>query len=45
MGRFAKAEPHPREKRVDDKLMALYKGVASGNPVDLENCGVKNSGV
>jgi hypothetical protein len=45
VGRFAKAEPHPREKRVDDKLLALYKGVASGASVDLENCAVKNSGV
>jgi hypothetical protein len=44
VGRFAKAEPHPREKRVDDKLVALYKGVASGGSVDLENCGVKVSG-
>ena len=41
VARFAKAEPHPREKRVDDKLQALYKGVASGASVDLENCGVK----
>jgi len=43
VGRFAKAELHPREQRVDDKLLALYKGVASGAGVDLENCSVKNS--
>jgi len=44
VGRFAKAEPHPREKGVDDKLLALYKGVASGGGVDLESCGVRNPG-
>ena len=44
VARFARAEPHPREKRVDDKLLALYQGVASGNPVDLESCGVRNPG-
>jgi hypothetical protein len=44
VGRFAKAELHPREKRVDDKLLTLYKGVASGGGVDLESCAVKNPG-
>jgi hypothetical protein len=44
VSRFAKAEPHPREKRVDDKLLALYKGIASGGNPDLESCGVKNPG-
>jgi hypothetical protein len=41
VGRFAKAELHPREARVDDKLWSLYQGVASGGRVDLESCGVK----
>jgi hypothetical protein len=44
VGRFAKSPPHPREKRVDDKLLALYAGVASGASVDLETCGVKITG-
>jgi hypothetical protein len=43
VGRFARNPPHPREKRVDDKLLGLFKGVASGADVDLENCAVKNS--
>ena len=29
---------------VDDKLLALYRGVASGNKVDLENCGGRKPG-
>src|SRR4051812_36826884 len=41
VGRFAKAELHPREARVDEKLWSLYQGVASGGRVDLENCAVK----
>lgn len=41
VGRFAKANPHPREKRVDDKLWTLYKGIASGGHADLRSCGVK----
>ncbi|MGQ0653525.1 MAG: lytic transglycosylase domain-containing protein [Betaproteobacteria bacterium] len=41
VGRFAKATPHPREKRVDEKLWALYKGIASGGQADLKSCGVK----
>jgi hypothetical protein len=44
VARFAKPEAHPREKRVDDKLLALYRGVASGSKVDLESCGVRNPG-
>ena len=44
VGRFAKNPPHPREKRVDDKLWALYQGIAGGSPVDLASCGVKPSG-
>jgi hypothetical protein len=40
-GRFNKAEPHPREKRVDDHLWTLYQGVAAGGRVDLRSCGVE----
>jgi hypothetical protein len=43
VGRFAKAELHPREKRVDDKLLGLYQGIAAGGKADLENCAVKNT--
>jgi len=43
VSRFAKNEPHPREQRVDEKLWALYKGVASGGRPDLESCGIKNA--
>jgi hypothetical protein len=43
VGRFAKNPPHPREKRVDDKLWALYQGIAGGSRVDLASCGVKPS--
>ena len=41
VGRFAKAKPHPREARVDDKLWSLYEGIAAGSQVDLASCGVK----
>jgi hypothetical protein len=41
VARFAKAHPHPREQRVDDKLWALYQGIAAGGQVDLASCGVK----
>jgi hypothetical protein len=41
VGRFAKVEPHPREKRVDDHLWTLYRGVAAGGQADLRTCGVK----
>ncbi len=40
-GRFAKAEPHPREKRVDDHLWTLYQGIAAGGRADLRTCGVE----
>jgi hypothetical protein len=43
VGRFAKNPPHPREKRVDDKLWALYQGIAGGSRVDLASCGIKPS--
>ena len=41
VGRFAKAHPHPREQRVDEKLWTLYQGIAAGGQVDLGSCGVK----
>ena len=41
VGRFAKAHPHPREQRVDEKLWTLYQGIAAGGQVDLASCGVK----
>jgi Transglycosylase SLT domain len=41
VGRFAKSPPHPREARVDEKLWALYQGIAAGGQVDLASCGVK----
>ncbi|HWI39449.1 MAG TPA: lytic transglycosylase domain-containing protein [Burkholderiales bacterium] len=41
VGRFAKAHPHPREQRVDEKLWSLYQGIAAGGQVDLGSCGVK----
>ena len=41
VGRFAKNPPNPREKRVDDKLLTLYKGIAAGGQADLKSCGVK----
>jgi hypothetical protein len=41
VGRFNKAEPHPREKRVDDHLWTLYQGIAAGGRVDLRRCGVE----
>jgi hypothetical protein len=40
VGRFDKSPPHPREARVDEKLWALYQGIASGGQVDLATCGV-----
>jgi hypothetical protein len=40
VGRFNKAEPHPREKRVDDRLWTLYRGISSGGDADLRTCGV-----
>jgi hypothetical protein len=41
VGRFAKAKPHPREARVDDKLWTLYQGIARGAEVDLASCGLR----
>ena len=43
-GRFAKAEPHPREQRVDQKLWSLYRALAAGGEIDLAACGVKPAG-
>ena len=40
VGRFNKAEPHPREQRVDERLWTLYRGISSGGQVDLRSCGV-----
>ena len=40
VGRFAKSPPHPREARVDDKLLTLYRGIARRRRSDLANCGV-----
>jgi hypothetical protein len=44
VGRFDKQPPHPREARVDEKLLSLYRGVAGGAQVDLANCGVATPG-
>lgn len=44
VGRFAKSPPHPREARVDEKLWALYRGIAGGADVDLASCGVVKPG-
>jgi hypothetical protein len=44
VGRFDKQPPHPREARVDEKLLSLYRGVAGGGDVDLANCGVATPG-
>jgi hypothetical protein len=41
VGRFTKSPPHPREARVDEKLWALYQGIAAGGQVHLATCGVK----
>ncbi len=42
-GRFAKETPHPRERRVDDKLWSLYRALAAGGEVDLASCGVRTA--
>ena len=42
VGRFAKSPPHPREARVDERLLDLYRGIAAGGDVDLASCGVKH---
>jgi hypothetical protein len=44
VGRFDKQPPHPREARVDEKLLTLYRGIAGGADVDLANCGVTTPG-
>ncbi|HVJ25818.1 MAG TPA: lytic transglycosylase domain-containing protein, partial [Burkholderiales bacterium] len=44
VGRFDKSPPHPREARVDEKLLDLYRGIAGGSDVDLANCGVTTPG-
>jgi hypothetical protein len=44
VGRFDKQPPHPREARVDEKLLSLYRGVAGGAPVDLASCGLAKRG-
>jgi hypothetical protein len=44
VGRFDKQPPHPREARVDEKLLTLYRAVAGGAQVDLANCGVATPG-
>jgi hypothetical protein len=44
VGRFDKQPPHPREARVDEKLLTLYRGIAGGGDVDLANCGVTTPG-
>jgi hypothetical protein len=41
VGRFAKQPPHPREARVDEKLLTLYQAIASGGQVDLKSCSVR----
>jgi hypothetical protein len=43
VARFAKSPPHPREARVDEKLLTLYRGMAGGGQVDLASCGVKSA--
>lgn len=40
VGRFAKARPHPREKRVDDRFRTLYRGFAAGARAELRTCSV-----
>ena len=42
VGRFDKAVPHPREKRVDDRLWTLYQRIASGGQVDLRTCDIED---
>jgi hypothetical protein len=44
VGRFDKSPPHPREARVDEKLLDLYRGIAGGSEVDLASCGVTKPG-
>jgi hypothetical protein len=41
VGRFHKPQPHPREKRVDDRFWTLYQGIAAGGRPDLQSCAVE----
>lgn len=43
VGRFHKAQPHPREKRVDDRFWTLYRGIAGGGRADLQSCAVSDA--
>jgi hypothetical protein len=43
VGRFDKAVPHPREKRVDDRLWSLYRGFAAGRQADLRSCALEGA--
>ena len=45
VGRFDKSPPHPREARVDEKLLSLYRGIAGGGRVDLTACSVAKPGI
>jgi len=43
VGRFNKTPRHPREARVDDRLFALYHGIAAGGQADLASCSVRDA--
>jgi soluble lytic murein transglycosylase-like protein len=43
VGRFNKPVRHPREERVDERLWALYQGIASGGEADLRSCAVRTA--
>jgi hypothetical protein len=38
VGRFAKENAHPREKRVDGRFWKLYSSFAAGARADLRSC-------
>jgi hypothetical protein len=40
VGRFGKAQPHPREQRVDERFWTIYRGIAAGARADLRSCAV-----
>ena len=44
VGRFGKADPHPREKRVDERFWTLYRGIAAGARADLRSCSLAEAG-
>jgi hypothetical protein len=44
VGRFDKKPPHPREARVDEKLLSLYRGIVAGGQADLKSCSVRDPG-